>query len=177
MIFSETKLKGVFIVDIEKSEDARGFFARTSCRREFAGQGLNPDWAQNSVSFNHARGTLRGMHYQVQPHEETKLVRCTSGAIFDVVIDLRPESPTFGQWVGAELTASNHRMLYIPPMIAHGFQTLADNSEVFYQISEFYTPGAARGVRWNDPAFAIEWPETPTVMSSRDGTYPDFQGT
>lgn len=174
MIFIETKLKGSFIIEPERNEDQRGFFARTWCQREFMEYGLNPRLAQCSVSFNRKKGTLRGMHYQIAPHEEAKLVRCTKGAIYDVIIDLRPDSPTFTKWLAAELTATNHRMLYIPAGFAHGFQTLDEDSEVFYQISEFYAPEYARGVRWNDPAFGIQWPPANRTISTRDDTYPDF---
>jgi dTDP-4-dehydrorhamnose 3,5-epimerase len=176
MLFTETKLKGAFIIQPEKFEDERGFFARTWCQREFATHGLNPGLAQCSVSFSHKRGTLRGMHYQIAPHEETKIVGCIKGAIYDVIIDLRHDSPTFTQWVGIELTSENRLMFYIPEGLAHGFQTLEDNTEVSYQISQFYAPEHARGVRWNDPVFAIRWPEDPSVLSDRDKNYPDFAG-
>ena len=174
MIFTETRLPGVLIVDLERREDERGFFARSWCQREFEEHGLNAALAQCNISFNTRRGTLRGMHYQAAPHEETKLVRCTMGAIFDVLVDLRPASPTYQSWIGVELTAGNRIMLYVPPGIAHGFETLADDSEVFYQMSEFYAPECARGARWNDPAFDIRWPFPPTVISARDQGYPDF---
>jgi dTDP-4-dehydrorhamnose 3,5-epimerase len=157
-------------------DDERGFFARTWCRQEFEAHGLNSRLAQSSISFNKRRGTLRGMHYQSAPDEEAKLVRCTMGAIYDVTIDLRRDSPTFKQWVGLELTAENRRMLYIPEGFAHGLQTLTDDTEVFYQISERYAPESARGVRWNDPAFAIDWPVSVTIISERDNTYADFEG-
>jgi dTDP-4-dehydrorhamnose 3,5-epimerase len=174
MIFIETKLPGLFMVDLEQREDERGFFARSWCYNEFAAQGLATQLVQCNVSFNARRGTLRGMHYQAEPYPETKLARCTMGAIYDVAIDLRPDSPTFGQWMGVELTAENRRALYIPAGFAHGFQTLLDNSEVFYQMSEFYHAEAARGVRWNDPAFRISWPLTDPFLSEKDRTYPDF---
>jgi dTDP-4-dehydrorhamnose 3,5-epimerase len=174
MIARETKLKGAFVIEVEKLEDERGFFGRTWCRNEFTKFGLNPDIAQCSVSFNHKRGTLRGMHYQIAPHQEAKLVRCTSGSIYDVIIDLRQDSPTFSQWLAVELTARTHRMLYVPENFAHGFQTLEDSTEVFYQISEFYAPEYARGIRWNDPAFRIHWPLEERIISARDGAYPDF---
>jgi dTDP-4-dehydrorhamnose 3,5-epimerase len=174
MIFTETKLKGAFVIEPEKLEDERGFFARTRCQREFAAHGLNPRTAQSSISFNRKRGTLRGMHYQSAPHEETKIVRCTKGAIYDVIIDLRPESPTFTQWLALELNAENRHMLYIPEGFAHGFQTLEDATEVLYEISEFHAPEYARGVRWDDPAFAVEWPEDQRILSERDRNYPDF---
>ena len=174
MIFRETKLKGAFIIDPERQEDERGFFARTWCRQEFEAHGLNPRLAQCSVSFNKKRGTLRGMHYQIEPHAEAKLVRCTMGAIYDVLIDLRSHHSTYKQWVGVELSAENRRMLYIPEGFAHGFQTLVDMSEVFYQISEFSHPDYTVGVRWNDPTFEIEWPLVPTVISKRDDSFHDF---
>jgi dTDP-4-dehydrorhamnose 3,5-epimerase len=167
----------VYLIEPQLLGDERGFFARTWCRREFEARGLNADLAQCSISFNRKAGTLRGMHYQAAPYEEPKLVRCTQGAIYDVALDLRPQSPTFKRWVGVELTAANRRMLYIPAGCAHGFQTTADDSEVFYQISEFYHPEAARGVRWDDPAFAIRWPETThRIVSPRDAGFPDFRG-
>jgi dTDP-4-dehydrorhamnose 3,5-epimerase len=173
MIFTETKLPGVFIIDPERHEDERGFFARTWCRQEFLEHGLNPNLAQCSVSFNKKRGTLRGMHYQAAPHEEAKLVRCTRGAMFDVALDLRPESPTFTQWTASVLTPDTGRMLYVPEGCAHGFQTLEDDTEVFYQISECYYPNLSRGLRWNDPAWLIAWPLPNPTLSTRDATYPD----
>lgn len=174
MKFTETKLRGAFIIDPEVIEDERGFFARTWCRRESEAFGLSPDWVQCNVSFNRAKGTLRGMHYQAPPMEEVKLVRCTRGAIYDVIIDLRSQSETLRQWVGVELTAENHRMMYVPKGFAHGFLTLQDQSEVFYQMSQFYSPEHARGVRWNDPAFGIEWPSGVSVVTDRDRAYPNF---
>jgi dTDP-4-dehydrorhamnose 3,5-epimerase len=174
MIFTETKLSGLVLIDMERREDDRGFFARSWCRDEFERHTLDTRLVQCNVSFNLRQGTLRGMHYQAEPHPEIKLVRCTMGAIYDVGVDLRPDSPTFRQWVGVELTAENRRALYIPAGFAHGFQTLTANSEVFYQMSEFYYPEAARGVRWNDPAFGIQWPLPDPFLSDRDRTYPDF---
>jgi len=174
MIFIETRLKGAFIIESERLEDERGFFGRTWCQHEFEAQGLNPRLVQCNISFNKKKGTLRGMHYQVAPYEEAKLVRCTMGAIYDVIIDLRPTSPTFKQWVAVELTAENRRMLYIPEGLAHGFQTLEDDTEVFYQMSEFYHPECARGVRWDDPAFGVVWPDDVRFISDRDRQYPDF---
>lgn len=176
MRFTETALPGVFLIDIEPLEDDRGFFARLWCRDELARKGLASDLAQISVSFNRRRGTLRGMHYQVAPHEEVKLVRCTRGAIYDVLVDLRPGSPTYRRWMSAELTADNRRTLYVPKGVAHGFQTLTDDAEVLYQISEFHHPESARGVRWDDPAFGIEWPDQAPILSGRDSGYPDFSG-
>jgi len=174
VIFRETKLKGAFIIEPERTEDERGFFARTFCQEEFKAHGLNPRVVQCNISFNKKRGTLRGMHYQVAPCEEAKLVRCTSGAICDVIIDLRPDSSTFKQWIAVELTADNRRMLYIPEGFAHGFQTLEDNTEVFYQMSEFYHPECARGIRWNDPVFGIEWAVDELILSDKDRAYKDF---
>jgi len=174
MVFTETKLKGVFTIEPELQEDERGFFARTFDQKEFEARGLNPRVVQCNISFNKKKGTLRGMHYQIAPYQEAKLVSCTKGAIYDVIIDLRKASPTLKQWVAVKLTAENRRMLYIPEGFAHGFQTLEDNTEVFYQISEFYHPEASRGVRWNDPAFRIVWPSDITVVSDRDREYPDF---
>lgn len=176
MIFTETALKRAFVIEPEPFVDERGFFARSWCIREFEQNGLNPGLVQCNISYNRKRGTLRGMHFQVAPHEEAKLVRCTRGAIYDVIIDLRPDSGTYMKWFGAELTEENHKMLYIPEQFAHGFLTLADDVEVFYQMSEFYAPECARGFRWNDPAFDIRWPEPINVISDKDGAYPDFSG-
>ncbi len=176
MIFTETALPGVVVVEPERREDARGFFARAWCAREFAARGLTSRLVQCSVSFNKRRGTLRGMHYQAAPHAEAKLVRCTAGAIFDVAIDLRPASPAYRRHVSIVLTAEARNMLYVPEGCAHGFQTLVDDTEVFYQMSEFYAAGAARGVRWNDPAFGIAWPDPDPILIDRDRTYPDFPG-
>lgn len=172
MKFTETRLKGAYVIEIEPTEDERGFFARSWCQKEFAAHGLKPSLVQCSISFNKKAGTLRGMHYQANPHEEARLVRCTRGAIFDAIIDLRPDSATFKQWVAAELTAKNRRMLYVPEGFAHGFLTLADSTEVFYQMSAFYQPASVRGVRWDDPAFGITWPLPPTSISPRDASYP-----
>jgi dTDP-4-dehydrorhamnose 3,5-epimerase len=174
MTFTETALRGAFIVDVQPHEDERGFFARTWCVREFEDHGLNPRLVQCSFSSNTRKGTLRGLHYQAAPFAEAKLVRCTKGAIYDVIVDLRPGSPTRGRHVGVELTAANHRALYVPEGFAHGLLTLADDTEVLYQISEFYHPDASTGVRWNDPAFGIDWPARPAVISARDAAYPDF---
>jgi dTDP-4-dehydrorhamnose 3,5-epimerase len=172
MVSIETKIKGVYIVEPERIADQRGFFARTFCRQEFEAHGLNPRVAQCSTSFNKKKGTLRGMHYQETPYQEAKLVRCTMGAIYDVAVDLRRDSPTFQQWVAVELTSENRRMFYIPEGLAHGFQTLQDNSEVFYQISVLYHPECSRGLRWNDPAFGISWPLDSISISKRDETWP-----
>ncbi|HXG03314.1 MAG TPA: dTDP-4-dehydrorhamnose 3,5-epimerase [Candidatus Binatia bacterium] len=176
MIFQPLRLKGAFVVEPEPVVDERGFFARTWCRREFEAQGLHADLAQCSVSFNARRGTLRGLHYQAEPHAEVKLVRCTRGAIWDVLVDLRPDSPTFKEHAAVVLDETNRRMVYVPEGVAHGFLTLADATEVFYQISAFHHPASARGVRWDDPAFAIPWPEPVRVISERDRTFPDFDG-
>lgn len=174
MIFTETPLAGAYVIDIQRLEDERGFFARTWCQREYAAHGLNPRLAQCSISFNKVKGTLRGMHYQLPPHAEAKVVRCTRGAIFDAIIDLRPESPTYKQHFGLALTPESRTMLYVPEGFAHGLLTLEDNTEVLYQITEFYAPDYARGFRWDDPAFAIQWPAPVQVISERDAGYPDF---
>jgi len=174
MKFFKTKLKGAFLIDPEFLADERGFFARTCCRKEFEQHGLNSDWVQCNISHNKREGTLRGMHYQVDPYAEAKLVRCTMGAIYDVIIDLRSDSKTYRQWVAAELSAENRKMIYIPQRFAHGFQTLADNSEIFYHMSAYYAPECARAVRWNDPQFKIHWPETERTMSEKDQQIEDF---
>lgn len=174
MRFIATLLPGVYIIEPEPLEDDRGFFARVWCQQEFEAHQLDTRLAQCSVSLNKRKGTLRGLHYQDEPYPEAKVVRCTTGTIYDVAVDVRRSSPTFKQWVAVELTAMNHRMLYIPAGVAHGLLALEDNTEVFYQISEFYHPECARGVRWNDPAFNIEWPLKPVVISPRDQHYPDF---
>jgi dTDP-4-dehydrorhamnose 3,5-epimerase len=174
VIFTETTLKEAFLIEPERREDERGFFARTWCQREFESHGLHKKWVQCNISFNKKKGTLRGMHYQVPPYEEAKLVRCTRGAIFDVIIDLRLQSPSFKQWVTLELTADNRRMLYIPEGFAHGFQTLTDETEIFYQMSQFYAPAHANGVRWDDPVFNITWPADERTISEQDRSYPDF---
>jgi len=175
MIFHETKLQGVFEIELDLKVDVRGFFARTWCRNEFEDRGLNPRLAQCNLSFSACKGTLRGLHYQAEPHAEAKLVRCTRGAIFDVVVDLRPESPAFKNWIAVVLTAANRHMVYVPERCAHGFLTLEDETEVSYQMSEFYHPESARGVRWNDVAFRIIWPAAAQMISDRDRTYPDFE--
>ena len=174
MIFTETTLKGAYLIDPERVEDDRGFFARSWCQREFRAQGLNPSLVQCNVSFNRRKGTLRGMHYQAAPHAEAKLVRCTSGAIYDVIVDLRADSPSLKQWIGVELSAASRRMLYIPEGFGHGFQTLEDNTEVFYQMSAFHHAESIRGWRWNDPAFAITWPLPNPFLSPRDKNHVDF---
>lgn len=174
MKFVETPLVDAFVIELETMHDDRGFFARGWCSREFEAHGLEAKIVQANVSFNKTAGTLRGMHYQVAPYEEMKLVRCTSGAFYDVIIDLRPDSASFGRWFGAELTAENRKMLYVPPGFAHGYQTLQDGTEAFYQVSEFYAPGAEQGIRYNDPRFAIEWPRDVQVISEKDANWPDY---
>jgi len=175
LIFTETYLKGAFVIEADRREDDRGFFARTFCEKEFAEYGLETRVAQCNISFNRRKGTLRGMHYQAAPFEEAKLVRCTMGGIYDAIIDLRRGSPTFKKSFGVELTALNRRMLYIPRDFAHGFQTLEDETEVFYQMSQVYSAEHARGVRWNDPAFGISWPADERTINERDKNYPDFR--
>jgi dTDP-4-dehydrorhamnose 3,5-epimerase len=175
MTFHETKISGVFEIHCERQSDERGFFARTWCREEFKAHGLNCDLVQCSISFNTHKGTLRGLHYQAAPFAETKLVRCTQGAIYDVVLDLRPRSGTFRDWIAVTLTAENRNMIHVPKGCAHGFLTLKDETEVLYQMSEFYNAESARGVRWDDPAFRIVWPEEVEVISDRDRTYSEFK--
>jgi len=173
LIFTETDLQGAWIIDIEPHRDERGYFARVWCAREFEEQGLKTDLVQCNIAYNHSKGILRGMHYQQAPHAEVKLVRCTRGSVYDVIVDLREDSPTRLKWIGVELTEDNHRMLYVPEGFAHGYVTLQDNSELFYQVSEFYTPGAEGGLRWNDPRIAIEWPEQGELLiSEKDRSWP-----
>lgn len=172
MIFTQTNLAGAFIIDLEQKTDHRGFFARTFCAQEFTNHGLKPTVAQCNLSFNHKKGTLRGMHYQILPAAETKLIRCTQGAIYDVIIDMRPESPTYLSHIGVELTAENRRALYVPEMFAHGYQALTDGAEVVYQVGEFYTPGYERGLRYDDPLLEISWPLSVTEMSTKDSNWP-----
>ena len=175
MIFKKTGLEGAFIIEPERIEDTRGFFARAWCKNEFDTHGLNSRLVQCNIAFNKTQGTLRGMHYQATPHEEIKLVRCTKGVIYDAIVDLRPGSPTYLKWIGVELTEQNHKMLYVPEGFAHGYQTLTDNTEVFYHVSQFYSPESERGVRWDDPAFGIKWPETNNVViSEKDKNWPDY---
>lgn len=176
MIFVETALKGAVIIEAERQEDARGFFARTWCQRECEAHGINPHVVQCNISFNKRKGTLRGLHYQLPPFEEAKLVRCTMGAIYDVIVDLRPDSPTYKQHFAVVLSADNRTMLYVPEGFAHGFQTLVDKTEVFYLMSQYYAPAYAAGVRWNDPAFGIAWPEDDRIIVDRDRKHPDFPG-
>jgi len=172
--FIETKLPGAYIINLDTLEDERGFFARAFCQKEFEENGLKSNIAQCNLSFNHKKGTLRGMHYQVKPYEEVKMVRCTQGKILDVIIDLRKDSATYKKWVGVELSAENNSMLYVPEGFAHGYQTLEDNSVVYYQVTEFYQPGSERGIRWNDPAFNIDWPLEISVISDKDNSHPDY---
>jgi dTDP-4-dehydrorhamnose 3,5-epimerase len=172
MLFIETNLPGAFVIDIEERRDPRGFFARTYCQNEFAEHGLVLDTVQCSIAFNVTQGTLRGMHYQTMPAPETKLIRCTKGAIYDVIIDMRPESPTYLAHFAIQLCEGNHRMLYVPEMFAHGYQTLTDNAEVEYQMGTFYAPDCSRGVRYDDPAVGIEWPLPVSVISPKDQEWP-----
>ena len=174
MVITETELKGAFVIELEPFEDVRGFFARAWSDYEFEAAGLNARFVESNISFNEKKGTLRGMHYQLPPYDQTKLVRCTRGAIYDVIIDLRPESPTFKQWIAKELSAENHRMLYVPGEFAHGYLTLADSTEVSYQTTAYYAPEHGRGVRWNDPTFKISWPIDNLIIVERDRDYPDF---
>lgn len=174
MIFNETKLNGAFVIEPERFEDERGFFTRNWSQREFADRGLNAQFVESNTSLSLKKGTLRGLHYQVAPHAQVKLVRCTQGPIYDVIIDLRADSVAFTQWTAVELSAENGVMLYIPEGFAHGFQTLNANTEVFYLVSAYYAPESARGVRWNDPAFEIKWPHADRTIIARDSEYPDF---
>ena len=171
-IFRETELRGAFVIHPEKLEDARGFFGRVFCKKEFEAHGLNPRFVQCNVAFNKKKGTLRGMHYQDPPFEETKLVRCTRGAVYDVIVDLRPASHTFKRWTSAELTSEDYRILYVPKGFAHGYQTLVDDTEVFYQVSEFYHPECERVLRWDDPEIAVQWPLRDKIMSNKDRNAP-----
>lgn len=174
MRFTETSLPGAYIIDLEKHSDQRGFFARSYCREDFAAHGIDFNCLQCNISFNTRPGILRGMHFQVSPKAEPKVVRCCRGALYDVIIDLRPEAETFCKWIGVELSADSYRMLYVPKGFAHGFLTLTDNTEVLYQMGEFYSPEHAGGVRWDDPAFGIQWPAEVRVISEKDRGYPDF---
>ena len=172
--FEPTPLPGAFVIEPEKLGDERGFFSRTFCQRQFAERGLEKEFVQSSISFNHDEATLRGLHYQAAPAEEAKLVRCTMGCLYDVIVDLRPDSPTFTKWHATQLSAENRRMVYIPRGLAHGFLTLQPNVEILYQITPHHDPALARGVRWNDPVLGIEWPRDVNVISARDRSYPDF---
>ncbi len=176
MTFTETKLRGAFIIEIERIEDERGFFGRAWCEKQFQAHGLNSSFVQCNISLSKKKGTIRGLHYQAPPYQEAKLIRCTKGRIFDVIIDLRPQSPTYKQWVGVELTSENHKMLYVPEEFAQGFQALEHDTEVFYPVSQFYHPEAEEGVRWDDPTFEIKWPETASVITSdKDRSWPDYR--
>jgi dTDP-4-dehydrorhamnose 3,5-epimerase len=175
MTFTETAIAGAYLLEMDKREDPRGFFSRAFCRDTFAERGLHPEWAQGNIGFSCRRGTLRGLHYQIEPHREVKMVRCVVGAIFDVVLDLRPVSATFGRWLGFQLEAGDGRLLYVPEGCAHGYLTLMDNTEVNYWVSRPYAPECERGVRWNDPAFAIEWPDVGAlIVSEKDRGWPDY---
>lgn len=176
LIFTETRLKGAYVIEISRQEDERGFFARSWDKKILEENGLNSKIVQSNISFNKTKGTLRGMHYQIAPHEETKIIRCVKGKIFDVIVDIRPESKTFKELIGIELTENNYKMLYVPGGFAHGFQTLEDNTELSYQMSEFYMPEFARGIRWDDPAFKIDWPLESPIISNRDLSFSPFQG-
>lgn len=176
MIFSETKLKGIYFIEPRRFEDERGFFAPSFLAREFAARGMASEFVENNISYSQSRGTLRGMHYQAAPYGQDKLIRCTRGAIFDVAVDLRPDSPTFKQWFGVELTAENRSMVYVPGDCGHGFQTLVDDTEIFYMVSRPYVPESRRGFRWDDPSFSIDWPDVGArVLIERDQSYPDFK--
>jgi dTDP-4-dehydrorhamnose 3,5-epimerase len=172
MIFHETTLSGAFVVELDKKEDNRGFFARGFCAKEFAEHGLKPQFVQTNISYSHTKGTIRGMHYQVAPANETKFIRCIRGAIWDVIIDMRPESPTYLQHLGVELSAENRNAIYVPDMFAHGNQALTDGAELLYLVGDYYTPGFERGIRYNDPAIAIEWPMPVTIVSEKDANWP-----
>jgi dTDP-4-dehydrorhamnose 3,5-epimerase len=174
MKFEETSLKGAQIIELEPIKDDRGFFARAFCSREFQSRGLSRNFVQANLTFSPRKGTLRGIHYQVEPFQEAKFIRCIAGAIYDVIVDLRRDSPTFLKWLGFNLTSTNRTMLYVPEGLGHGYLTLADNTEVFYQVSQFYEPKSERGLRWNDPLFQIRWPTEPTVVSDKDSSHPDF---
>lgn len=174
MTFQKTGIEGAWLVQVEKQHDERGFFARTWCKREFSQLGLSDELVQCSIAHNRVKGTMRGMHFQREPYAECKLVRCTMGAVYDVIIDLRPASPTYKRHFGVELTAASCDALFVPRGCAHGYLTLADDAELFYQMSQFYSPAHAAGVRWNDPAFGVAWPAPVRVISRRDAEYPDF---
>lgn len=174
MIFTETKIPGVLAVDLERREDYRGFFARAWCDREFSAHDL-PRFVQGNMSLCRRKGTIRGLHYQIAPHREAKYLRCISGAVFDVVVDIRKDSPTYGRWSSLELTAQNRRAVYLPPGVAHAFQALSDDAEVLYFASSFYAPSFERGIRWNDPAFNIDWPVREVIVSDKDASWPDYQ--
>lgn len=173
MLFRELPLAGAYVLELELLRDERGFFARAFSEREFADRGLCSSFVQSAIAYNERRGTLRGMHYQASPHAEVKLVRCTSGTVYDVLVDLRSNSPSYRQWTGVELSATNRHTVYVPEGIAHGYVTMTDDAELVYHMSARHVPESARGVRWNDPAFAISWPMKPSVIAARDADYPD----
>ena len=175
MLFTKTELKGAYIIKLEPLEDERGFFARTFCKKEFEAHGLNANIVQCNISFNKKKGTIRGMHYQADPYEEIKLVRCTMGTIYEVIIDIRPDSTSYTQWIAVELTAENYRMLYIPKGFAHWFQAFIDNTEVFYHMSEFYHPECTRGIKWDDPSIRIKWPISNPILSDKDKAFVEFE--
>jgi dTDP-4-dehydrorhamnose 3,5-epimerase len=175
MKFTETKIPGVFVIDLEKREDSRGYFARAWCETEFSAHNL-PKFVQTNMSMCKEKGTIRGLHYQVAPHGEAKYMRCIRGAIFDVVVDIRPDSPSYKKWFGIELTAENRKAIFVPEGLPHAYQALTDDAEVLYSASCFYTPGAERGIRWNDPAFNIEWPIREAIVSEKDAKWADFKG-
>jgi dTDP-4-dehydrorhamnose 3,5-epimerase len=175
MIFTKTTLKDAYIIDLNKIKDERGFFARVYCVKEFEEHGIKFPIVQANISYSRSKQTLRGMHYQLEPHGEAKLIRCTKGSIYDVIIDVRSDSSTYGEWLGVELTEKNYRMLYVPEGFAHGFITLEDDTEVTYPVSEYYTPGAEQGIRWDDPAFGIEWPVEPKIVSEKDSNWVDYK--
>lgn len=175
MIFNKTTLKDAYIIELNKFKDERGFFARSFCAKEFEDHGIKFPVAQVNVSYNRLKQTLRGLHYQQEPHGEAKLMQCTKGSIYDVIIDMRSDSPTYMQWIGVELTQNNHRLLYVPERFAHGYLTLEDDTEVIYQVSEFYTAGAEQGIRWDDPAFNIDWPLEPKIISEKDKSWLDYK--
>jgi dTDP-4-dehydrorhamnose 3,5-epimerase len=175
MIFTETRISGAFLLEIKKIEDDRGFFGRSFCKKELEEHGLNGNIVQANTSMSRKKGTIRGLHYQVEPYHEAKLIRCTRGRVFDVIVDLRPGSPTYLQWFGAELTPDNYRMVYVPGNFAHGYLSLEDNSEVYYNVTEFYTPGSEKGIRYNDPALNIEWPIPVEIVSEKDKSWPDYK--
>ena len=172
MIFQKTKLKDAYIIEKKKITDSRGFFARAFCENEFANQGIKFNVVQTNTSYSHGKHTLRGLHYQEKPYQEAKLIKCTKGTIFDVIVDMRPDSPTYKGWLGVELSEENRKMLYVPEGFAHGFLTLENDTEVYYPVSQFYTPGAEKGIRWDDPAFDIKWPVEPKIVSEKDQNWP-----
>ncbi|HWP41279.1 MAG TPA: dTDP-4-dehydrorhamnose 3,5-epimerase [Tepidisphaeraceae bacterium] len=175
MVFTQTRIPGVLVIELEKREDSRGYFARAWCEREFAAHGL-PRFVQTNMSMCRQKGTIRGLHYQAPPHGEAKYLRCIRGAIFDVVVDIRPDSPTYRKWFGIELTADNRKAIFVPEGLPHAYQALSDQAEVIYSASSFYTPGAERGIRWNDPAFKIDWPIREVIVSEKDASWADWQG-